>query len=218
MDRLALFAGVVVEEPHGAVLDPGVVEDLPQHLFGGISCAHDEQPRPLFTVRVEKGEEGGVEEARRDGPLDVDPDQQPDPADEHQGDQGIQDEDASGKPLEATDENQGQCYGPCADHGRRDDVDEIRDARVAPHAAIQADPREDRNLQQDDPWQGLHEQRHLLRRDIALEADDVGQHVGGADQTHVDDEDDPEIPISQQVFHCSCLFLRPRTTGPRRVP
>ena len=216
VDRLALLAGVVVEETHRAVLDPGVVLDLPQHLLGGISRAHDEQPRPLFTVRVEKGEVGRVEETRRDGLLDVYPDQQADPADEHQGDQGIQDEDASRKPLEAPDENQGQCNGPRADHGCRDDVDEVRDARVAPHAAIQADPREDRNLQQDDPWQSLREQRHLLRRDIAFEADDVGQHVGGADQTHVDDEDDPEIPISKQVFHLSCLFLRPRTTGPRR--
>ena len=140
--------------------------------------------------------------------LDVDPDQQADPADEHQGDQGIQDEDASGKPLEAPDEYQGQCNGPCADHGRRDDVDEIGDARVAPHAAIQADPREDRDLEQDDPWQGLQEQLHLLRRDIALEADEVGQHGSGADQ-------DASMPmmIQKLMFRSRCFmgpdFFRP---------
>ena len=106
--------GLSSRNPTGRYLTRGLSR-ISRSIFSAASpCAHDEQPRPLFTVRVEKGEKGGVEEARRDGPLDVDPDQQPDPADEHQGDQGIQDEDASRKPLEATDENQDERNGPCA--------------------------------------------------------------------------------------------------------
>ena len=90
---------------------------ISRNIFSAASPAPTIRSRdPLFTVRVEKGEEGGIEEACRDALLDVDPDQQADPADEHQGDQAIQDEDASRKPLEASDEHQGQCDGPCADH------------------------------------------------------------------------------------------------------
>ena len=116
VDCLALLAGVVVKEPHGTILDPWIVEDLAQHLLGGIPCAHDEQPLPLFTVRFEEGEIGRAEEAGGDGPLYVDPDKQPYAANEYQGEQSIQDEDTSGKPLKASDENQGQCDDPRADH------------------------------------------------------------------------------------------------------
>ena len=92
---------------------------------------------------------------------------------------------------------------------RRDDVDEIGDARVAPHAAIQADPREDRDLQQDDPWQGLHEQRHLLRRNIALEADQVGQHVSGADQ----ERRSMPMMIQKFLFFSRCFIVPVYFTG-----
>ena len=162
VDRLAPLPGVVVEKSDRATLDTGVVEDLPQHLLRGIPCAHDEQPRALFLVGVEKGKESGVEEARRDGPSEVDPDEQADPTDEHQGNQGIQYDDTYRKTLKVTDEQKGEGKDPRTDHRRLDDVDEIGDARVAPHAPVESKPEEDENLQGDDPRQSLSEHAYFF--------------------------------------------------------
>ncbi|OPY92875.1 MAG: hypothetical protein A4E73_00683 [Syntrophaceae bacterium PtaU1.Bin231] len=213
MDGPALLARVVVEQADRVVSEPGIVEDLPQHFLRGVSRPHDEQPLALFPVRVEKGEVRGVEEARRKRFLDVHPDQQAHAADEHEGEKGVHDEDASRKPLEVTDEQQRERDGPRADHRRLDDVDKIGDARVAPHAAVETEPREEEDLHGDDPGQGLHEHLHLLRGDVVLEADQVGEHVGDADQAGIGDEDGPEILVPDQVFHLGSPAFASRSSG-----
>jgi hypothetical protein len=192
------------------VLDAAVVVDLPQHLLCRISSPDDEQPRVLFLIGFEKGKESGAVESQRRGSLDIDPDKQAGPADEHKGDQGIHDEDASRKTLKVTDEQEGKRDRACTDHRCFDDVDEIGDAHVAPHAAVEAKPSEGRDLQRDNPWQGMPEKLPLLRRYITFETNEIGQYIRGADEAHVDDIDDPEILISNEVFHLNSFVLNLR--------
>ena len=112
VDRLALCGGRR-RGPHGAVLDARLSR-ISRSIFSAASPAPTMSSRVRFAVRVEKGEEDGVEKTRRDSPLDVNPDEQADPADQHHGEQGIQDEDASRESLVVTNEQKASEMAPAA--------------------------------------------------------------------------------------------------------
>ena len=174
---------IVIDEADHLVGQGGVVVDLPRRLLGRVAGADHQQPLeadyPVFAPQ------GVAVEGHADrGPA---------AADEQDGEHRVHDEHPARIAMEAIDQGHDRDDDRRRHQGGADDPLQVAEAGIAPHAVIEAEQVEDRQLDCEDDEQDGDVVVGALGEMQGVEAEVAGEEIGGYEQGDVGCQDQPEV-------------------------
>ncbi len=171
VDRQARFFRVVVDEPHGLIVERRRLDDLAEDRFTGRARADDQYPLPAGVLNaLNLADEGGDE---------------PRPADEDEQAKAVYEEYAPRIAVKFVDQIEGNYQEHGAYEDRLDDLKSVDDAGEPPQPPVHPAIPESREPDQDDERQCVEHYPGDVRGDAHLEPDGKGRDIRKAYQSDV---------------------------------
>lgn len=198
MKPLSQFHLIIVEKADNTVAQGGIVTDFPEDLFAAVPCAHNKEFLAPAVSADSKGKRPqGSNPAR--AVLQPEPEEKPNPdpvpCNKKQGEEPDKDEGCPGKTFKSLgkDHEGYEQQGPHA--AGLDDVDDVIDARVTPHALVQIKEMESDDFDKKDDGENMGHHRRCIGRDVEIEAQEVGRIPGEGHKKNINGHDNQEIPV-----------------------
>ena len=147
-----------------------------------------------------------------------DPNGDPDPADQENGQPPVQDEDRSGKTLKAIKKKDRQGHSHRGQGCGLQDVLKVNDARISPHSAIQVEIIECEKLCGEDEGQSRFDIVPLPLGDVAFEPQGIRRKVGQGHEKRIESDHQVEMTVSDQAFQVTTYSNSGSRIIPRPTP